>query len=117
MILKKYDLKKLSKEDYVEALENIKYLQDIVVAAEEMLKAGEEIEGLTLVEGRKTRYITPEGEAFLVSKIGEDNYYKIVKKPLTMTELDHKLSKDIVDFLIDKEYIGFKFGNPKVKVL
>ncbi len=99
---------------YANAVETIKYLQDVVNSIEKRVLAGEVIDGFEVVEGKKTRIITELGMKILVETLGEETVYKTIKKPLGITELEKILTKEEIITLFNKGALAFQPGNPKV---
>jgi hypothetical protein len=117
LLCEKIDLDLVKEVDaYENALETIKYLQDVVNSIEQRVLSGESIDGLEMSEGIKKRYITDFGLDYLQQQFGEDFVYKQVKKPITVTELDKTLSISEMAELMKKGAIDFKETNPKIKI-
>jgi hypothetical protein len=118
LLCQKIDLDLTKEVDaYENALETIKYLQDVVNSIESRVLSGEEIDGLELDQGQKRRTITDFGLEYLSKTFGEDFVYKVVKKPITVTELDKNLSTFELSELVQKGVIQFKETNPKIKIV
>lgn len=107
------DLDDLAKV-YEDAQETIKYLQDVINSIEKRVVDGEEVEGLKVVDGRKTRNITEEGLKYLEKTLGKDRIYETVQKPIGVTKLEKMLESDEFAELYTKGVISFKVGKPKV---
>ena len=117
LLCEKIDLDLIKEVDaYENAIETIKYLQDVVKSIEERVMAGEDIDGLEMEPGKQRRYITDFGLDYLQQHFGEDFVYKQVKKPITVTELDKTLSVVELSELLKNGSIGFKETSPKIKV-
>lgn len=101
-------------EVFVNAKETIAYLQDVVQGIEKRVLEGEKVDGLKVVEGRKTRTITDEGLKYLEKTLGKDNVYETVFKPIGVTKLEKMLEPDDFAELYQKGIIAFKVGNSKV---
>lgn len=92
----------------------IKYLTDVKKSIEARVLGGEEIPGLKVVPGRKTREITDVGLKYLVSVLGEENVYE--KKPIGITKLEKLLDEKEIAYLTANGLIEYKIGNDRVVV-
>lgn len=101
---------------YENALETIKYLQDVVNSIESRVLAGEQIEGLEIVEGKKRRQLTEFGLDYLSKQFGRDFVFKQVEKPITITELDKTMSAYEMSELVNKGAVVYKDTTPKIKI-
>jgi hypothetical protein len=118
LLCQKIDLDLIKEVDaYENAVETIKYLQDVVNSIEERVFSGEQIDGLELEDGQKRRVITEFGLDYLSKTLGEDFVYKVVKKPITITELDKSMSTFELSELVHKGVIEFKETNKKIKIV
>lgn len=106
----------LEKDIYKNATETIAYLQDVVSSIEKRVMSGEEIDGFELVEGSKRRVITEVGLQYLSKKLGRENIFKTIEKPIGIGELDKMLSHPELLELYNKEMIIFEYGKPKVSL-
>ena len=102
---------------YKNAKDTIAYLEDLIKSIDNRVLGGEVIPGLQVVQKRGNRYITPPGEKYLASILGEDKFYKIIKKPLTLTELSNEMTPSEIDELEKEGYISRKEGSLKVEVI
>lgn len=102
---------------YQNAKDTIAYLEDLVKSIDNRVLSGEVIAGLQVVEKRGNRYITPPGERYLASILGEDKFYKTIKKPLTLTELSNEMTQSEIDVLEKEGYISRKEDSLKVEVI
>lgn len=102
---------------YKNAKDTIAYLEDLIKSIDNRVLGGEVIPGLQVVQKRGNRYITPPGEKYLASILGEDKFYKIIKKPLTLTELSNEMTQSEIDELEKEGYISRKEGSLKVEVI
>lgn len=102
---------------YQNAKDTIAYLEDLIKSIDNRVLSGEEIAGLQVVQKRGNRYITPPGEKYLLSVLGEDKFYKTIKKPLTLTELSNEMTTSEIDMLEKEGYISRKEGSQKVEVI
>ena len=102
---------------YQNAKDTIAYLEDLIKSIDNRVLSGEEIAGLQVVQKRGNRYITPPGEKYLASVLGEDKFYKTIKKPLTLTELSNEMTQSEIDELEKEGYISRKEGSQKVEVI
>lgn len=102
---------------YKNAKDTIAYLEDLIKSIDNRVLGGEVIPGLQVVQKRGNRYITPPGERYLASILGEDKFYKIIKKPLTLTELSNEMTQSEIDELEKEGYISRKEGSLKVEVI
>jgi hypothetical protein len=102
---------------YQNAKDTIEYLEDLIKSIDNRVLGGEEIAGLRVVQKSGNRYITPPGEKYLASVLGEDKFYKTIKKPLTLTELSNELTPSEIDMLEKEGYISRKEGSRKVEVI
>lgn len=100
---------------YQDAKDTIAYLEDLIKSIDKRVLSGEVIPGLQVVHKRGNRYITPPGEKYLASVLGEDKFYK--KKPLTLTELSNEMTPSEIDMLEKEGYISRKEGSRKVEVI
>lgn len=101
---------------YKNAKDTIAYLEDLIKSIDNRVLGGEVIPGFQVVQKRGNRYITPPGERYLASILGEDKFYKIIKKPLTLTELSNEMTQSEIDELEKEGYISRKEGSLKVEV-
>ena len=101
---------------YKNAKDTIAYLEDLIKSIDNRVLGGEVIPGLQVVQKRGNRYITPPGERYLASILGEDKFYKTIKKPLTLTELSNEMTQSEIDELEKEGYISRKEGSLKVEV-
>lgn len=101
---------------YKDAKDTIAYLEDLIKSIDTRVLGGEEIQGFKITSGRRTRYITPPGEKYLAKVLGEDVFYKNIKKPLTITELSNEMTREEMVMLEQEGYISYKEGNPKIEV-
>lgn len=102
---------------YKNAKDTIAYLEDLIKSIDNRVLGGEVIPGLQVVQKRGNRYITPPGERYLASILGEDKFYKTIKKPLTLTELSNEMTQSEIDELEKEGYISRKEGCLKVEVI
>lgn len=102
---------------YKNAKDTIAYLEDLIKSIDNRVLSGEVIPGLQVVQKRGNRYITPPGERYLASILGEDKFYKTIKKPLTLTELSNEMTQSEIDELEKEGYISRKEGSLKVEVI
>lgn len=102
---------------YKNAKDTIAYLEDLIKSIDNRVLGGEVIPGLQVVQKRGNRYITPPGEKYLASILGEDKFYKTIKKPLTLTELSNEMTQSEIDELEKEGYISRKEGSLKVEVI
>jgi len=102
---------------YKNAKDTIAYLEDLIKSIDNRVLGGEVIPGLQVVQKRGNRYITPPGERYLASILGEDKFYKTIKKPLTLTELSNEMTQSEIDELEKEGYISRKEGSLKVEVI
>lgn len=101
-------------EIYENAKETIKYLSDIVTSIESRVVDGEEVEGLTLVDGKKTRSISKQGQTYLEGVLGRDKVYKSTEKFIGITDLERLVDSEDMHELVNKGYVVYKKGKPKV---
>jgi hypothetical protein len=105
------------KDVYENAKETIAYLQDVVSSIEKRILSGEEIDGFSLIPGRKTRTITPGGLEFLAKILGRERVFVSVEKPIGITELEKILDQEDVAALVTHGYIVFTEGSPRVALM
>lgn len=99
---------------YQDAQETIKYLQDVSKSIEKRVLSGEDVDGLKIVPGKKSRTITEQGLKYLEKTLGKENVYKTVVKPIGITELEKLVEPDEMAELYTKNVVTFKEGKPKV---
>jgi hypothetical protein len=105
------------KDVYENAKETIAYLQDVVSSIDKRVLSGEEIDGFSLIPGRKTRMITPGGLKFLAETLGRERVFVSVEKPIGITELEKILDQEDVAALVTHGYIVFTEGSPRVALM
>lgn len=96
------------------ALETIAYLNNVVSAINNRVLAGEKVEGLKVVDGKKTRTITDKGYEYLEKTLGRENVYKTVEKPIGIGELEKMLETPEFAALYEKGVVVYKVGAKKV---
>ena len=117
LLCKPIDLDLVKEVDaYMNAVETIKYLQDVVNSIEERVRSGEAIDGLELVEGQKRRVVTDFGLEYLSQQFGRDFAYKQVEKPITITQLEKQVSQYEMSELVKKGVVTYKSSSPKIKI-
>jgi hypothetical protein len=117
LLCKTIDLDLVKEVDaYINAKETIKYLQDVVDSIESRLMSGESMDGLTVVDGQKRRYLTDYGLEYLQAKFGRDFVYKTVEKAITITEIEKELEPKEIAELTNKGVIDYKSTAQKVVV-
>lgn len=118
LLCEKIDLDLVKEVDaYENAKETIKYLQDVVDSIEQRVLSGEQVEGLELEQGQMRRNISDFGLEYLAKQFGEDFAFKMVKKPITITELEKTLTTYEMSELIQKGVVQFKETSQKIKVV
>lgn len=98
------------------ARETVEYLQNVITAIETRALGGEKIPNIKLVEGLKRRFITDVGLKFLEQSLGRERVYKVIEKPIGITELERLLTQEEISALYGKGGIGFETTKPKVVV-
>jgi len=98
---------------YENAIETIKYLQDVVASIEKRVLKGENIEGLERVQGMKRRSVTDFGLEYLSKEFGREFAYTSIEKPITIGQLVEKLSEEEVIELTKRGVIAYK-SSPKI---
>ena len=117
LLCKPIDLDLVKEVDaYINAKETVKYLQDVIDSIEKRLLQGENIDGLSLAEGQKRRYLTDMGLQYLEKAFGRNFVYKVVEKPITITELEKELTQKELVELTQKGVIDYKSTSAKVVV-
>lgn len=116
LVLFDLDLEDDLKKVYKDAQDTIAYLSDVVKSIENRALNGEEINGLKIVDGRKTRYITEPGFKYLESILGKNVVYETIEKPITLTRLEALLKGDDISQLEVLGYIQFKEASKKVVI-
>jgi hypothetical protein len=115
LLCKEIDVDLASEQDvYEDATETIAYLENIKKLIEKRVLNGEKIKGFTLGKASRRRAITEKGLAFIEKTFGRDKAYKVIEKPIGITDLADMLNKDQVEDMLSKGYIGYTEGNPKV---
>lgn len=100
-------------EVYVDAEETIKYLQNVLKSIEaKMIVDGEVIDGLKVVDGRKSRAILDV--PYLERHLGREKIYKVTEKLIGIGELEKLLHPDEIQALVHKGVIGYNVGPSKV---
>lgn len=121
LLLFDLDLEENISKLYTDAKDTIKYLEDMVKSIEAQV-IGEtftkkELEGFKIVEKPGNRYITPPGEKYLAKTLGEDKFYEIIKKPLTLGKLEGELNSQEMNDLILSGYIAYRPSKKVVEVV
>jgi len=97
------------------ARETIEYLQDVVNSIEARVLGGEKIDNVKIIEGTKRRIITDLGLKYLEQKLGRDKVFKVIEKPIGITELEKILLPEEISALYGKG--GIAYENAKLKVI
>lgn len=101
---------------FIDAQETIKYLSDVVSSIKARVEKGEEVSGLKLVKGKKSRRITEEGFKYLEKTLGHDKVYTTTEKPIGITALERLVDAEEMIALHSKGVIAFKFGKDQVVI-
>lgn len=96
---------------YKNAQQTVAYLSDVIATIEKRVIDGG-LPGFKVVEGRKTREITKPGLIYLETVLGKEKMYE--QKPIGITKLERYLSLEEIETLVEKGYVAYKIGNPKV---
>lgn len=114
LVLFDLDLEEDLSKVYKDAQDTIEYLKDLVSSIEKRVLSGETINGLQVVDGRKSRVITEPGFKYLSKVLGEKVVYEEIKKPITITKLEALVSKEDMEDLILNGYVAYQESAKKV---
>lgn len=99
---------------YADLVATKKYLENVISSIEKRVLDGEQIDGLRVVPGNKTRYITATGVSYLRTIFTEDELYE--KKLIGITKLDEMVGEKDMAYLIANKLVDYKYAKDKVIV-